>query len=104
MRDAVNFDAELRCRAIEIDYVWAGRMLVPELQPGGARAEDLPEPGFGWRHDAAQGARFPYGGSCGLPHLAPPPCFAWSPSPSPAATGRIIWPSRSAPLSPRHIR
>src|SRR6059058_4314427 len=31
--------------------------------------------------------------------LAPPPCFAWSPSPSPAATGRIRMARRSDPLA-----
>jgi hypothetical protein len=47
---SIYLDPELRCRAIEVQHIGAHRMLVPELQPLGPRAQNLSQPCFGPGH------------------------------------------------------
>jgi len=53
MNCAVHFDAQARMLAIEVQHIRTGRVLSPELQPVGARAQVLPENDFRQRHPSA---------------------------------------------------
>jgi len=68
VRDAVDLDSELCCGAIEVDYIWAGWVLMAEFQVCGPGSENLPEPDFRRGHRATKGPRFCDGGFCRLPH------------------------------------
>jgi hypothetical protein len=68
VRDPVNLHGQLLRRAIEIEHIGTGRVLVAEFETRWPCSQYLPEPNFGWRHGAAQSARLGDRAFCRLPH------------------------------------
>ncbi len=50
MNPAINFNRQLGCRAIEVEYVVACCVLPPELEPAGPLPQFAPQQAFGQRH------------------------------------------------------